>query len=56
MTASSLAARRCFAVTGGDRDRCGDPCQRAGDAAGGLGARMPKTMLPVAGRPYLEHW
>jgi D-glycero-D-manno-heptose 1,7-bisphosphate phosphatase len=26
-----------------------------GTRLGELGARMPKTMLPVAGRPYLEH-
>lgn len=26
-----------------------------GTRLGDLGARMPKTMLPVAGRPYLEH-
>ena len=27
----------------------------AGTRLGDLGARMPKTMIPVAGRPYLEH-
>jgi mannose-1-phosphate guanylyltransferase len=26
-----------------------------GSRLGDLGARMPKTMVPVAGRPYLEH-
>jgi mannose-1-phosphate guanylyltransferase len=26
-----------------------------GTRLGDLGARMPKTMVPVAGRPYLEH-
>ncbi len=26
-----------------------------GTRLGDLGARMPKTMIPVAGRPYLEH-
>lgn len=26
-----------------------------GTRLGALGAQMPKTMLPVAGRPYLEH-
>lgn len=26
-----------------------------GTRLGALGARMPKTMIPVAGRPYLEH-
>jgi mannose-1-phosphate guanylyltransferase len=27
----------------------------AGTRLGDLGARMPKTMIPVAGRPFLEH-
>src|SRR5262249_40636853 len=52
-TPSPPAERRCCAAI--RNDRSSRPGRRTGTRLGDLGAQMPKTMIPVADRPFLEH-